>query len=41
LSHDLPLVNLSYNRKPATTSGECVYVILYFEEVFLSRHEPL
>jgi hypothetical protein len=29
------------NRKPAITSGECVFGILYFEEVSLSRHELL
>jgi hypothetical protein len=32
----LPLVNFSYNRRPATTSGECVYGILHFEEIFIS-----
>jgi hypothetical protein len=28
-------------RKLATTAGECVYGILHFEEVFLSRHDIL
>jgi hypothetical protein len=32
---------LSYNRKPAIASGECVYGILLFEEVSLSRQESL
>jgi hypothetical protein len=35
--------HLSYNRKPAITSAECVYGILHFEEISLSlsRHELL
>jgi hypothetical protein len=33
--------HLIYNRKPAITSRECVYEILHFEEVSLSRHELL